>query len=59
MARLIAYECEDTDHGSCRTTHTAAAAKTEELILLCGFYCRLCVRCFVARRAFTDHYVRL
>lgn len=22
MARLIAYECEDTDHGSCCTTHT-------------------------------------
>lgn len=26
MARLIAYECEDTDHGSCCTTHTAAPA---------------------------------
>lgn len=26
MAKLIAYECEDTDHGSCRTATTAAAA---------------------------------
>lgn len=26
MARLIAYECEDTDHGSCCTAHTAATA---------------------------------
>lgn len=28
MAKLIAYECEDTDHGSCRTTHSEATAKT-------------------------------
>lgn len=30
MAKLIAYECEDTDHGSCRTA-AAAAAPSEKL----------------------------
>lgn len=38
MARLIAYECEDKDHGSCWTAHSWSGGKNEEPTEACGFH---------------------
>lgn len=45
MTKLIAYECEDTDHGSCRTTHSEATASKSSFYsaVSTANYCEDCI----------------
>lgn len=45
MTKLIAYECEDTDHGSCCTTHSEATASKSLFYCMVSTanYCEYCI----------------